>query len=73
MPQMLMISVKYVLISNHFKIDEIEVFVDITSSPFNIATVSRGLSVVHWQSTLLMGLVRKHPIHCIKPIDIASL
>ena len=46
---------------NYFEIDEIEVFVDITPSTFNIANVSRGLSGVHWQQTILMGIVRKHP------------
>ena len=30
--------------------------------PLNIAAVSPGLSGVHWQRTLLMGLFLKHPI-----------
>ena len=47
---------------DHFEIDEIELFVDITLSTFGIANVSQGLSGVHWQQTLYMGLVRKHPI-----------
>ena len=33
----------------HFEIDEIDVFVDITPSTFNIANVSGRLSGVHWQ------------------------
>ena len=37
------------------EIDEIEVFVDITSPTFNIANLSRGLSGLHWQQTLLMA------------------
>ena len=36
---------------DHFKIDEIELFVDITESTFNIANVSRGLYDVHVQQT----------------------
>ena len=60
---MLMITVKYVLLSlDHFEMDEAEVFADITLSTFNIAYVSPGLSVVHWQQVLLMGLVHKHPV-----------
>ena len=62
MPQMLMITVKYVLIVPHFVIDEIELFIDITSSTFNISIISSGLSGIHWQQTPLMGLVRKHHI-----------
>ena len=49
MPQMLMITVKYIIIVDHFEIDEIEVFVDITPSTIIIANMSRGLSGVHWQ------------------------
>ena len=37
---------------DHFEIDEIEVFVDITLSTFNIANVSLGLSGVHCQQTI---------------------
>ena len=48
---------KYVLIFWSFCIDEIEVFVDITPSTFNIANVSRRLSAIHWQQTLLMGRI----------------
>ena len=40
MPQMLMVTVKYVLIVCHFEIDEIEVFVDIAPSTFDIDNVS---------------------------------
>ena len=47
---------------DHFEIDEIEVFLDITPSNFNNANVSRGLSGVLGQQPLLMGLVRKHPV-----------
>ena len=47
---------------DHFEIDEIKTFVDITPSTFNIVNVSRGLSGFHWQQTLLMGLVRKHTV-----------
>ena len=60
MPQILVINVKYVLPLDYFEIDEIEVFVEITPSTFNIANVPRGLSCVHWQQ---MGRVRKHPVH----------
>ena len=45
-----------------FEIDEIAVFVHIIPSIFNIANVSSGLSGFHFQQTLLMGLVRKHPL-----------
>ena len=48
---------------DHFEMDEIKVFVDITLSTFNFANVSRGLYGVHWQQTLQMDHVRKHPIH----------
>ena len=37
---------------DHFEIDEIKVFVDITLSTFNFAKVSHGLSSVHWLQTL---------------------
>ena len=37
---------------NHFEIDEIKVFIDMTLSTFNFANVSNGLSGVHWQQTL---------------------
>ena len=55
---------------DHFEIDEIEVFVHITQSTFNIANVSLGsfgLSGIHWQQTLLMGLVRKRPTEVTHP------
>ena len=42
---------------------EIKVFVDITLSTFNFGNVSHGLSAVHWQQTLLIDHVCKHPIH----------
>ena len=48
MPQMLMITLKYLLIVGSL-IDGIEVLVDITPSTFNIAYVLRGLSGVHWK------------------------
>ena len=41
---MLMIAVKY-----FFEIHEIEVFVDITPSTFNVSNMSSGLSGVQWQ------------------------
>ena len=60
---------------DHFKIDEIEVYVNNTLSTFNIANVLRRLSGVHWQQTLtftgnkcyildISNIVffRKHPI-----------
>ena len=40
-PQILMITVKYVLIIGSFQKSEIEVFVDISVSPFNVANMSR--------------------------------
>ena len=46
MPEVLIFTVKYVLTLDHFEIDEIEVFFDITVPTFNIANVSRGLSGV---------------------------
>ena len=48
---------------DNFEIAEIKLFVDITLSTFNFANVSRCLSVVHWQQTLKMDHVGKHPIH----------
>ena len=48
---------------DHFEIYEIEVFVYFTPSAFNNSDVSRGLSGVHWQQTLLLGLVCRHPIY----------
>ena len=51
MPLMFMITVKRVQSSDHFDIDDIKVFVDITPSIFNIANMSHGLSGVHWQQT----------------------
>ena len=42
---------------------QIRVFVDIALSTFNFANVSHGLSGVHWQHTLWIDHVRKHPIH----------
>ena len=36
----------------HFEIDEIKAFIDITLSTFNFANMSLGLSGVHWQQTL---------------------
>ena len=49
MSQMLMITVKFVLIIGSFRIDEIYVFVDITLCTFNFANVSNGLSSARWQ------------------------
>ena len=64
MAQMLMITVKYWFKSlNHFELDQLKVFVDITQSAFNFANVSHGSSGVHWQHTLQMDHVRKHPIY----------
>ena len=37
---------------DHFEMDEIKVFIDITLSTFNFANVSQGLSGVHWQQIL---------------------
>ena len=42
---------------------EIKIFVDIALSTFNFANVSHGLSCFHWQQTLFIDHVRKHPIH----------
>ena len=42
MPQMLMIAVKYVLLVGSFRNSWIEVFVDITPSPFNPSTHVAG-------------------------------
>ena len=49
---MLMITVKHVESLDHFKTDEINVFVDISLSTFNFANVSYGLSGVQWQQTI---------------------
>ena len=37
---------------NHFEMDEIKAFVDITLSTFSFANVSHGVSGVHWQQAL---------------------
>ena len=47
---------------DHFEIDEIKVFVDISLSTLSFANVSHGLSGVHWQQTLQMDNVFKYPI-----------
>ena len=52
MPQLLMITVKYVLIAGSFRNWWIKVFVDIIQSIFNISNMARGLPGVHWQQTL---------------------
>ena len=49
---------------DHFEIDKIKVFVDITLSTFDFPDVSRKLSGVHWQQIEYMGLVRQRPIRC---------
>ena len=41
MSQIIMITVKYVLIVHHFEIGGIEVFANISASPFNIAYMSK--------------------------------
>ena len=51
MPQMLMITVKYVLIIGSFLNRKIYV-PNITIFTFSFANVSSGLSGVHWQQTL---------------------
>ena len=40
---------------NHFEINEIKVFVDITLSTFNFANVSHGLSGIQWQTNPIDG------------------
>ena len=62
MPQMLLITAKYVLIVGSFKIYEIEVFVDISISNFNNAHPPRGLPGGHWQHIVLVLQARKQPI-----------
>ena len=52
MPQILIITVKYVLIVDHYELYEIKVFVDITISIFNIANMLLGLSGIHCQKVL---------------------
>ena len=46
----------------HFEIDEIEIFVDISLSNFNNAHTQSKLSLGLWQQTLLVLHVRKQPI-----------
>ena len=52
---------------DHFEIDEIKVFVDITLPTFNFANVSHGLSGVDWQRTLQMDHIRKYSIKLDQP------
>ena len=63
MLQMLMITVKYLLIIESFQNRwNLSIFQYYPIYLFNIANVSRWLSGVHWQQTLLICFVRKHPI-----------
>ena len=65
MPQMLMITVKWVLLVGSFRIYDIEVFVNIFLSTFNSANLLRRLSSIHWQQTLYVLHVCKKSMDCL--------
>ena len=65
MPQMLMISVKLVLIAGSFRIYDIEVFVDIFLSTFNFANMWHTLSGIRWQQTLQVLHVCEQSMDCL--------